>query len=397
MSDGSKKAWSVALAGTGINLALGVLYTWSVISKNLTDEWGWSEAHSALPYTIACLVFAFMMVPAGRLQDRIGPRVVASIGGVLTGFGMILASQFINLPMLIIGFGILVGSGIGFGYASATPPAVKWFPAAKTGMIAGIVVSGFGLASVYISPLANAMLNSIGLQNTMLYLGIGFLVVVIALSQLLVNPPAKAPAKGAVAPGKNEGEYTATEMLKTPQFYLLWFMYAFNAGAGLMIIGKLASLVFNQTGSQAGFVLVAILAIGNAGGRLLAGTLSDKLGRNKILVVFTALQCVLMFLTPSVGNFSVLIIFSMGIGVCYGANLALFPSFTKDYYGLKNFGVNYGLIFTAWGIGSLMALVAGKIYDVYGNFDYALYLSGVMLLITIGLSFITKKPGGAAT
>jgi MFS transporter, OFA family, oxalate/formate antiporter len=143
----------VTAAAVGINLALGILYTWSVISKAIPADWEWSDTDKSWPYSIACLVFALMMVPAGRLQDKAGPRLVATIGGLLVGIGMIVASLTTTPLGYILGFGLLAGTGIGFGYASATPPAVKWFPAARTGLIAGIVVSGFGLASVYAAPL----------------------------------------------------------------------------------------------------------------------------------------------------------------------------------------------------------------------------------------------------
>ncbi len=398
---GSKliNGWSVALSGTGINLALGVLYTWSVISKSIPEEWGWSETARSWPYTIACLVFAFMMVPAGRLQDRFGPRMVASVGGVLTGLGLILASQFTTIGWFIIGFGVLAGSGIGFGYASATPPAVKWFPPAKTGMIAGIVVSGFGLASVYIAPLARYLIAEYGLQSTLFIFGISFLVVVTLLAQMLVNPPetktaaAKTPAGAASAPARAiKEDYTASEMMKTPQFWTMWAMYAFNAGAGLMIIGKLAMLVQVQADYSGGFLLVALLAIGNAGGRLLAGTLSDKAGRMQVLRGFTIFQGFLMFLTPFMSNTLVLVLISMCIGMNYGANLALFPSLTKDYFGLKNFGMNYGLVFTAWGVGSILALLAGMVYDRFQSFQVALFLAGGLLIVSVVLSFVLKKP-----
>ena len=149
------KGWTVTFAGMGINLSLGVLYAWSVIKKAIPAEWGWDDADKALPYSIACITFALMTVPAGRLQDRIGPRWVATAGGILTGAGCIIASYATTVLWYVLGFGLLAGAGIGLGYAAATPPAVKWFPARKTGLIAGIVVAGFGLASVYISPLAN--------------------------------------------------------------------------------------------------------------------------------------------------------------------------------------------------------------------------------------------------
>lgn len=391
MSDtASRRGWTVTLAGTGINLALGILYSWSVISKEIPAAWGWSETARAWPYTIACLMFAFMMVPAGRLQDVAGPRLVASLGGILTGLGLLLASSFTTLGMFILGFGILAGTGIGFGYASATPPAVKWFPPARTGLVTGIVVSGFGLASVYIAPLVKHLIQSMGIQSTLGILGGAFMVAVVILSQFLVNPPVKTHA-GAASSVPERRDLSGGEVLRRPEFYLLWLMYAFNAGAGLMIIGKLAKLVEVQAGFKAGFVLVALLAIGNAGGRLLAGSMSDRFGRLRVLQVFAFLQMLLMFVTPSIHAAGVLIILAMCIGMSYGANLSVFPSITKDYFGLKHFGTNYGLVFTAWGVGSLLALVAGKIYDVYQVFDYALYLAGVLLIVSLALSWMVGR------
>ena len=395
----SNKGWVVTLAGTGINLALGVLYSWSVISKRIPEEWDWSEAERALPYTIACLVFAFMMMPAGKLQDRFGPRIVASLGGVFTGVGLVLASQFNSVAMYILCFGVLAGTGIGFGYASATPPAIKWFPAAKTGMIAGIVVSGFGLASVYIAPLAQYLIGVYGVPFTLMVLGFAFLVIVLFLSQLLVNPPAvdgtstQAAGRAAAA----DGNYSIRQVLGTYQFYVLWLMYAFNAGAGLMVIGKLAKVVSVQASYEAGFILVALLAVGNAGGRLLAGATSDRFGRIRTMQVFTLFQAVLMFLTPYIQSASMLVIFSVCIGMNYGSNLAIFPSITKDFFGLKNFGINYGMVFTAWGVGSTLALASGIIYDRTKSFQLAFYLAGALLIVSILLSFVVRKPVSGVT
>jgi len=389
---GSKKGWIVTLAGTGINLALGVLYSWSVISKEIPKEWGWSEADKAWPYTIACLMFAFMMVPAGRLQDKLSPRLVATIGGVLIGAGLILASFFNSPLMFILTFGVISGTGIGFGYASATPPAVKWFPPAKTGMIAGIVVAGFGLASVYIAPLVKAMIAANGVSNTLLILGFVFLGVVVLLAQFLVNPPKAAPATGAAAKAAAANDFSPKELFGTVQFYLLWLMYAITAGAGLMVIGKLAIVVKAQAGYDGGFILVALLAIGNAGGRLIAGFFSDKVGRIRTLQIFAAVQVLLMFAMPSLGTVALLIPAAMLIGACYGSNLAVFPSITKDFFGLKNFGVNYGLIFTSWGVGSILAVISGIIQKRTGSFNMAFYLAGGLLVAAIVLSFLIKKP-----
>ena len=400
-SNVKNRGWQVTFAGLGINLALGVLYTWSVVSKGIPEGWGWSEADRSLPYSVACLVFSLIMVPAGRMQDRIGPRFVASIGGLLVGIGMLSASQTATVLGFIIGFGLLAGAGIGFGYASATPPAVKWFPAARTGLIAGLVVSGFGLASVYVAPLVKALIQIYGLSATMMILGIGFMVVVVGLAQLLQPPPrGYVPAGTApVPPGAavRKDDYNPGEMLRTWQFYVIWFIYVCGAGAGLMIISKLAKMVEVQAGVSLGFVLVAILAVGNGAGRIIAGSMSDKIGRKTTLFICFVLQAVSIILLSQaetgnvLGSTLILAVLSALIGANYGANLALFPSITKDYYGIRNFGVNYGLVFTAWGLGGFtLSLLAGKVYDQTQTFTFAYYCSAVLLVVAALMTFLVK-------
>jgi OFA family oxalate/formate antiporter-like MFS transporter len=316
---------------------------------------------------------------------------------------MILASFTTSSVGFVIGFGLLAGAGIGFGYASATPPAVKWFPAAKTGLIAGIVVSGFGLASVYTAPLSNWLIGAHGVPTTMLVLGIGFLVIVIGLAQVLKAPPKGYVPAGTVpvAPGAvvKKEDFTPLEVLGTWQFYVLWFMYACGAGAGLMIISKLVKMVDVQAGVKLGFILVAVLAVGNGAGRIVAGTLSDKIGRKATLCIFFVMQAVVIFLLSlagkdnALGHPVVLAALSALIGANYGANLALFPALTKDFYGLKNFGVNYGLVFTAWGLGGFMlSLLAGKVYDQTQAFTFAYQCSCALLVVAALVTFVVKPP-----
>ncbi len=396
------RGWQVTCAGIGINLALGVLYSWSVVSKSIPAEWGWSEAGKSWPYSVACLVFSLVMVPAGRMQDRMGPRIVATIGGVLVGLGMIIASLTTSSLGYILGFGLLAGAGIGFGYASTTPPAVKWFPAARTGMIAGLVVAGFGLASVYAAPLASSLIKNYGVPTAIFSLGIGFLVVVVGLAQVLQAPPkGYIPSVAGVIPSVTlkRAEFTPGEVLRTWQFYVLWFMYVCGAGAGLMIISKLAKIAQLQANVQLGFVLVAVLAIGNGVGRIVAGMASDKIGRKATLFACFAMQaCLILALSKAgvenaLGSPVVLAVLSALIGANYGANLSLFPSITKDYYGLKNFGVNYGLVFTAWGLGGFMlSLLAGWVYDAYQTFAFAYYCSAGLLVIAAAVTFLVTPP-----
>lgn len=396
--------WRVTFAGMGINLALGILYTWSVISKRVPEDWGWNEDDKSWPYMVACLVFSVVMVPAGRMQDKIGPRIVATLGGILVGLGFIIASMTTSLAVFVIGFGVLAGAGIGFGYASATPPAVKWFPAAKTGLIAGIVVSGFGLASVYAAPLTTLLIGSLGFKAAVLTLGIAFLVVVVTLSQILKPPPkgyvpvGQKPAKKAQVGDKKE-EFLPKEMLRTWQFYVIWFMYVCGAGAGLMIIAKLDAIAKIQANIELGFVLVAVLAIGNGSGRIVAGMLSDKIGRKTTFLICFVFQAVLIFLLSRaasdnrLGTIPAMVIISALIGANYGANLSLFPSITKDFYGLKNFGMNYGLVFTAWGVGGFMlAKLAGVMYVKYQTFAVAYYGASALLILAAIMTLLVKAP-----
>jgi len=393
--------WRVTFAGLGINLALGVLYSWSIIRGGMTrDGWGWSASEMSLPYSTACLVFCLIMVPAGRMQDRLGPRLVATIGGLLVGAGMILASLMGNSQAgYVIGFGVLAGAGIGFGYASATPPAVKWFSAARTGLIAGLVVSGFGLASVYVAPLATWLIHATGLSTTVLILGVGFLVIVCGLAQLLKPPPegyvpAGTPPVRPGTPARKE-DFTPGEMLRTWQFYLLWFMYACGAGAGLMVI----SIAKTLGKAEAGVLAVVTLAVGNGAGRIVAGIISDKLGRKTALVLFLLFQAVMVFLlsmagpNSALGGAAALAIIAALVGANYGSNLSLFPSITKDYYGLRNFGVNYGLVFTAWGVGGfVLAQLAGWVKDTYNTFTYSYYASAILLIVAAAVTLIVRPP-----
>ncbi|MCF7955027.1 MAG: OFA family MFS transporter [Phycisphaerae bacterium] len=397
--------WRVTFAGMGINLALGILYTWSVISKGIPESWGWNESDKSWPYSIACLVFCLIMVPAGRMQDKLSPKLVATIGGILVGVGFIIASFTTSLFGFILAFGVLAGAGIGFGYASATPPAVKWFPPAKTGMIAGIVVSGFGLASVYAAPLAKWLMNNYEFSTMLLTLGIAFLVVVVGLAQILKTPPAGYVPAGytppaAAAAGDKKEDFLPKEMLKTIQFYMLWFMYACGAGAGLMIISKLAAIAAQEKiGISLGFLLVAVLAIGNGGGRIVAGILSDKIGRKLTMFMCFVSQAIFIFMLSKankdnmLGTVPAMALISALIGANYGANLSLFPSITKDYYGAKNFGMNYGLVFTSWGIGGFMlAKLAGMMFVKYQTFDVAYYGASGLLIAAAAMVFFVKPP-----
>ncbi len=401
MSPNRHRGWVVTFAGMGINLCLGVLYSWSVFAKALVNQFGWTKTASSWPYTVAIIVFALVMVPAGRLTDKWGPRRVATLGGVFAGTGMVLAGFTQNLGILVISFGILLGTGMGLGYAAPTPAAVKWFGPHKRGLIAGLVVAGFGLASVYIAPLTNYLINAYGLERAFWVEGLIFLVAIILLARFVIFPPkdyeaAQLPAAGKQKAAADKREYDWQEMLKTPVFYLIWITYVLGAAAGLMIIGHLAKIAEIQAGIAYGFIFVATLAVFNAGGRVVSGWLGDVIGRTNTLFLVLVVQALNMFVFQHYIWSTTLFVGVIVAGYCYGSLLALFPSITYEYFGTKNAGINYGIVFTAWGVGGVVGpIIAGKVADITGAYGHAYFIAATLCAAGAILTRLMRAPKAA--
>ncbi|MGD1086434.1 MAG: OFA family MFS transporter [Verrucomicrobiota bacterium] len=395
----ANKGWTVVIAGLSINLILGVLYAWGVVGKALVKTWHWKGTEAALPFTVATVCFAGMMVFAGRCQDKYGPRLVATAGGVMLGLGL-LASGLVHSPTaMMLTFGVGAGLGIGLGYSATTPPAIKWFPPARKGVITGIVVSGVGLAAVYIAPLTQYLLSITTISMTFVWLGAGTLLLVPLLAQLLRNPPeqpaaAASTTKAAAAP-RRESDWQ--EMLGTGSFYQLWLLMVLSVSAGMMIITQVAIIGKQQAGLDWGFVPIATLAVFNTFGRLLSGAVSDRIGRTRTMTLAFLLQAVNM-LAFSHYNTPALVIFGSAFtGICYGGIFTLMPAATADFYGVRNLGVNYGLVFTGFGIAGVVGPMLGAgINDLYKSYDYAYQISAVMLVMGAGLAMLTKPPGTRA-
>jgi MFS family permease len=386
----NRKGWIVVLAGAGINLAFGVLYAWSIFGSKLQQTLGWSKTESSIPYTVAIIMFTIMMIPAGRLQDKIGPRWVVTIGGLLIGGGCILAGYTDSLLGLTLTFGVLAGSGIGLGYASTTPPALKWFPPEKKGLISGIVVGGFGLATLYIVPLSTYLLSKYDVFNAFKILGIVFLFMTVPLAYFVRNPdqPIAANTKAKKAPVEDLG---LKEMLKTKQFYMLWFMFFAGATGGLMTIGSLKTLALQTLGESAALQLVAFAAIANAVGRPAAGVISEKFGRGKTMSVLYVLQAAALFIFNSLDTFPTIFIAALMIYFAYGSMLSVYPSASADCYGTKNLGLNYGILFSAWGAGGVFGpILGGKIADATGSYHTAFVVSAGILLVAAVMGLFYK-------
>jgi OFA family oxalate/formate antiporter-like MFS transporter len=411
------RAWLVVAAGTAVNLCLGILYAWSVWKKVLTGKpagtpmagpnEGWmalSDTEATTAYAVCGLTFALCMVPGGRVQDRYGPRVGAALGGLCLAAGCVLAGLMRSYLGLVLGFGLLGGIGMGFGYAASTPAAVRWFGPGRRGLVVGLVVAGYGAAAVYIAPLANALIGTWGLSGSFIGLGVLFAVVVVAAGGLLAWPPAgyipPAVAAGPAAPVRPD--WTAGEVVRTWQFYALVFVFFASAQAGLLVIAN-AALLLGQA-AEAGswlagnaWVLVAGAAVINALGRVGTGQYSDRLGRRVALAVNGVAAAGCMLALPAVlADRNVTLLF-VTVGVAawqYGGCLALLPALTADFYGAKNLGLNYGLVFIGWGLAFLVPLAAGAVRDWTGSLVPALLASGGLVLAGVAVGLFLRPPAG---
>jgi OFA family oxalate/formate antiporter-like MFS transporter len=388
--------WIITSAALGINLLLGLLYAWSVFKKALVTEWGWNDVTASLPFTVSAAIFAFMMIFAGRAQDKYGPRIIALLGGVLFGLGL-LASGLAKTPAaMVITFGVLGGLGIGLGYSATTPCAIKWFHSSKKGMISGIVVAGVGLAPVYIAPLTAYFIKLYGIQQTFFILGGIALVAIIGFSLILKNPPSDfVPARGSeskVSIPANKG-IPWTDAIKTREFVFLWLTFLLSATAGLMLIAHMASIADTQAGWKAGFMLVVVLSIFNALGRVLIGFLSDIIGRKPSMILVFLIQAVNMFLFSHYQSVPTLILGAAIAGLAYGSLFSLMPSITADFFGIKNLGVNYGLVFSGWGIAAVIGPILGGFAVMKtGTYTTSYVVAGILLLVGTVLVLLMKSP-----
>lgn len=397
------KGWIVTLAALAANLVLGSLYAWSVIAKALSEQWKWTPEQVGLPFTASTIAFAVTMIFAGRVQDKIGPRVVARLGGIMLGLGLIASAWATTPAAMVITFGIIGGIGIGLGYSATTPPALKWFPAQKKGLISGIVVSGIGLAAVIMAPITRALLANFPISQTFVILGVGTIIFVGIMSFIITNPPAGYVPAGAPAGAKSAGKPTPAvrrdldwhEMLRTITFWKLWVLMILGAAAGLMAIAQITLIAKNQAGITNATTLMylpMLLAIFNTCGRLISGFLSDKMGRANTMVLFFLLQAINMFCFHLYTTPPLLFLGVALLGFCYGPIFPLFPSATADFYGMKNLGVNYGLVFTAFGVAGTAATFAGRVVVKHQSYDMAYYVLAGMLILGAILAFTTKAP-----
>jgi OFA family oxalate/formate antiporter-like MFS transporter len=415
------KGWITTFAGTTINLCLGILYAWSIWKKALVDvdragevmtgvNEGWiylTNAQAATPFVICVILFAVLMIPGGRIQDKFGPKVGATAGGLFLALGCIIAGLMKSQLGLIIGFGVCGGIGMGLGYAAPTPAALKWFGPHKRGLIAGTVVAGYGGAAIYIGGLGQYFIDKFGISGSFIALGMIFAVVCILCGQLLFSPPkgyvAPMPANAKVSTATQHStkhDWTPKEIFKSWQFYALVVMFTISTQSGLLIIANAAGLLKKAAGdvpflAANAWILVSFGGLINATGRVGTGFYSDKIGRVNAYCLNCAISAGCMLILPYVIAEQNILLLFLVVGVAYwqyGGGLSLMPSFTADFYGSKYLGFNYGLVFIGWGMGFFMTSLGGTIEDLTGSLSWAFTMSAGLLILGVLIAYLTKRP-----
>ncbi len=405
--------WLVVLGSILIQISLGAIYAWSVFTPALKAA-GWSKVDTQVVFAVGLVTFALVMVFAGRAMAKLGPRRLAMAGGLTLGAGYALAGLLGGTEFwaVCLGVGLVGGAGIGLGYVVPIAVGVRWFPDRK-GLIAGLAVAGFGFGAMGWVKMAGTWGNLIelyGLSTTFLVYGIAFAALILAGSLWMVMPPEDWQPEGFVATApqaaKGRQNFTVQEMLRTPQFYLVFMTFAVSAGAGLMSIGlmKLYPMEALQAAGYgpleasaiAGTAMAVFFSLANGVGRIAWGSLSDRIGRRRSLVVMTVTQAAFLFaFTGMAGNEYLLYLGAMLIGFNFGGNFALFPTLTADIFGNERVGQNYPFIFLAYGVGGIAGPLLGGILGDLGNFPLAFAICGFACLVGALFTLMVHHPDHA--
>lgn len=387
----------VAFSGVVLHLMLGSTYAWSVFRNPIIAETGWSQSAVALAFSLAIFCLGMSAAFMGKLVEKFGPRVTGTISAICYAGGTALTGLAVErheLWLLYLGYGILGGLGLGSGYITPVSTIIKWFPD-KRGLATGLAIMGFGFASLLTSPIAQYFIQSDGVVTTFYILGVIYFVIMLIVSQFMKRPTEEdLKALGSEKTATIGKGMTATEGLKTEQFYLLWVILFINITCGIGLISAASPMAQDMAGfsAESAAVLVGILGIFNGFGRLLWAALSDYLGRPK---TFSILLIVSLFMTAGLLFLQVPWFFSIALSLlmtCYGAGFSLLPAYLSDIFGTKELAALHGFALTAWAIAGLVGpILLSETYEIFHTYTTTLVVFLVIYLIALAVSLYLAR------
>lgn len=376
------RGWSVTLAGAGINFLVGINYTWSLFATGLVVQRGWTYSQASLPFSIFLFCYAFFMVFAGRAQDYFGPRPVITVGSVFAGLAFVSCASFLHLPFTAaLLWGLPLGVGLACCFASTTPAAMKWFPAGKKGMIAGLVVTSTGLAALIMSPFIQLLVQkSVG--QAFFICGLVLTAAIYILARFIEIPPVRVRDLRERKALKN-----SFPALKDLRLYLLWFMFFLTTGTGVTVNAHLDNVMRVQAGYDKGYIAVALFALGNAAGRMLGGVLSDRVGRVRAMTINFSVIALMLAMLIAVQSPALLMAAVFILALSFGGLFSIFPSAVVSLFGDSNFGLNYGLVFTGLGAAGIFPFLGGALFELQGHYlsTYGLLLGTTLVAVALSL------------
>lgn len=403
--------WLLVAGGLLLQFSIGAVYAWSVFGGALENapSWELSKVRASMPFTVTIGMIFVGSYVGGRLQDAKGPRLVALLGGVIYAAGILLASMTNGADdywLLILGYGVISGFGLGFAYIVPIAMLQKWFPD-KKGLITGLAVGGFGFGAVLTSPVAQWLIDRDPDDPTgaFLPLGIAYLVMSLVGASIFRNPPAdyavpgheSASEGGAVDQRK---DYTQGEALRTPQWYLLTAILTLSVSAGISLISQAKLSATDIAGYSVGgaATLVGVLAIFNGGGRIVWAAISDRIGRMKTFAAILGLQGLCLILLPQASNEVLFAVLAAVIYLCYGGTFGTMPATAGDFFGVKFAGAIYGLMLIGWSLGGIIGpIIASALIGEEKAYTLAYTTIGVIALAAVALTFVAKPPADRRT
>ena len=409
--------WIILAGGVLVQLTIGAVYAWSTMGRALNAEesgFDLSTVQTAIPFEVAIGMLFLGTFLGGRIQDRKGPRVVALAGVVIYSIGIILAGfarETSDLWLLILGYGVLGGFGLGLAYIVPIAMLQKWFPD-KRGLITGVAVGGFGFGAVITSPMMNRLISGVeGYQaeptKAFLWLGVAYLIFGLLGASVFKNPPADYVAPGAAKAEEQHDDqkaeqarkaardFTQQEALSTPQWYLLTLILTVSVTAGISLISVAADAATDIAGFSvaAAATLVGIMGLFNGGGRILWAAVSDKIGRKSAFVGILGLQGLALLAIPHVGNVVLFYILAAIIYTGYGGAFGTLPATAGDFFGVKHSGGIYGLMLIGWSIGGIVGpLLISWLIGSDGRYTLGFTVMGIIALVGVIIPIIARPP-----
>jgi len=383
--------WIVLCIAVIVMMVISIYqYSWSLFAYNLHSEFGWDLAKIGLVFSIFAYTATFIQPFSGMIADSFGPKKVAILGSLFVGAGFVLSSLALSAWQLYFSYGF-GGVGVGILYGVSTASAIKWFPE-KRGFAVGLIVFGFGAGTAFFNWIIQDLLESVGLRTTFLYLGLGMLAILVPLSVFYRYPPNRM-LPSSEDDGKMSSErsdYRPLEMLQSYQWYLIYFCFAFTVSIVLMFGAQMKMLAKDFDIPHNYFdLLLVMFPLGNGLSRVVAGVISDNIGREKTMVFFYGLLGLSIICLVTFGHIPLLfVIFVFLSALLGGSPFALYPATIGDYYGAQYSTTNYGITYTAkaWA-GLISGWLSAYLVTQFGSYKLPLLIVAVCSLIAALLSF----------